>query len=104
MRPMPTNTVLRLGPRDLADFVDLDHVALVDIAEVLQTDSAFKAAGHLADVLFETAQRAEAAFPDNRAVPGQPALGIALNLPVGHHAAGEHDASTAENFPHFRAA
>ena len=50
---------------DLAGLVDLEHVALADVLEVLQHDAALEALLDLAHVVLEAAQRADPAVVDD---------------------------------------
>src|SRR5690606_7910398 len=44
---------------DLSDLVDLDEVALLDVVEVGQADTALEALGHLANVVLEPLERVD---------------------------------------------
>src|SRR5262249_26385046 len=49
------------GPSDLAVFVGLDEVALLEVLEVGQADATLEALPHLADVVLEALERRDAA-------------------------------------------
>src|ERR1022692_1908608 len=66
----------------------LDHIATFDVAVVRDGDTALHAAGHLASVVFEAAQRSDFAFEDDYVVAQQPHFGIALDQAIAHAATG----------------
>src|SRR4029450_13058242 len=73
-RPLPrgawssrTAGAVRL-PRDLHHLVVLDHVAFLDVVEVLQPDAALVAGRHGPDVVLEAAQRLDATVVYDHAV------------------------------------
>ena len=57
-------TLLELA-LDLAGLVDLEHVALADVLEVLEHDAALEALLDLAHVVLEAPQRADPAVVDD---------------------------------------
>ena len=63
--------------RDLLDLVRLDDVALLDVVEVLEPDTALVALHDLADVVLEAAQRRQLAVVDLHRVADQPHLRVA---------------------------
>src|SRR4029453_17697865 len=92
-------------PRDLHHLVVLDHVAFLDVVEVLQPDAALVAGRHGPDVVLEAAQRLDATVVDDHAVADQPGLGAADHLPAGDVRAGDHpDPRHPEQGPHLGAA
>src|SRR5262249_49893146 len=91
LRALPDLTALgaagREAPRDLLDLVRLDDVADLHVLEVLESDPALVAAGHLADVLLEAAQAADATLVNHHVVAQQADLAAAEHLPLGDEAA-----------------
>ena len=71
-----------LGERalDLPGRVDLDHVAFLDVHEVLEDDTALEARLDLAHVVVEAPQRGDLAVVDDRAVADEARLGAAGDL------------------------
>src|SRR6266700_6112199 len=60
--------LVECGPLDLAHLVDLDDVALLDVVEVREVDTAFEALGDLARVILEPAELVDRGLVDDRTV------------------------------------
>ncbi len=67
------------GAGDLADGVDLEDVAFLDVVVAVDRDAALEALCHLADILLEPLERADAAVVDDGAVADDPHLRPALD-------------------------
>src|SRR3954454_21486724 len=74
---------------DLLGPVELEHVFLLDVRVAVEDDAALLALLDLLHVVFEPTQRAEFAVPDHRALANQTDAGVARDLAVGDHAAGD---------------
>src|ERR1043166_5779758 len=83
---------------------DLDEIAGLQVIEALEADAALEARLHLADVVLETAQRANLAFEDDDVVAEQARgrLTGARDRSLGAHAAGNRaDLRHLEHLAHF---
>src|ERR1700677_1291458 len=76
------------GPGDLALVVGLNDVAVLEVLEVREPDTALEARRHLADVVLEAAQRVDGTLPDDRSLAQETHLGAAGDLAVAHVATG----------------
>src|SRR5262249_15431286 len=77
------------GAGDLALFVGLDDVALLQVLEVRQSDAALEALPDLAGVLLEPLQRRDDALPDHDALAEEADLGATCDDARLHIAAGD---------------
>ena len=71
MRRMRGPAILLQGLLDLFGLEELEHVFLLDVGVALEHDAALLALLDLLHVVFEAAQRAELAGPDDRALADQ---------------------------------
>src|SRR5580658_4483866 len=76
------------GPGDLALVVGLNDVAVLEVLEVREPDTALEARRHFADVVLEAAQRVDGTLPDDRSLAQEAHLGPAGDLAVTHVATG----------------
>ena len=74
---------------DLLHDVGLDHVALLDVVELLEVQAALVAGGDLLDRVLEALEGGEMALVDDDAVTHDARLAGALDLAVGDVAAGD---------------
>src|SRR5690606_34617255 len=74
---------------DLSDLVDLDEVALLDVVEVGQADTALEALGHLANVVLEPLERVDGPVVGDDSGAQQPGTGTALDHAFGDVATGD---------------
>ena len=75
--------------RDLLHLVGLDHVADLEVLEVVEADAALVARLHLARVVLEAAQAGDLARVDDDVVAHQAGRRVAGDLAVGDEAAGD---------------
>src|SRR5262249_56320944 len=66
-----------------------DGVADLHVVEVLNTDTAFVAAGDFGSIFFESLQRCNLAFEDHDVIAQEADFGIACNLPIRNVTAGD---------------
>src|SRR6476660_6116212 len=90
---------LQLGRCHTLNDVRLNLICHFDIVEVLQTNTALETFTDLGDVILETSQRTDIAFPGNNAVANQTSSRIASYGSINHHAAS--DCSRFLNAEHF---
>src|ERR1700712_1925208 len=76
-------------PRDLLRAIALDHVADLDVVEVLDADTALEAFAHFLDVVLEAAQRPDGAVEYFHAVADDPDARLTVDDPAAHRAAGD---------------
>ena len=81
--------ILLQGLLDLLGLEELEHVALLDVGVALEHDAALLALLDLLHVVFEAAQGAEFAVPDDGALADQADAGVAGDLALGDEAAGD---------------
>src|SRR4029078_701151 len=74
---------------DLLGPVELEHVFLLDVRVALEDDAALLTLLDLLHVVFESAQGVELAVPDHGALADQAHAGVARDLALGDHAAGD---------------
>src|SRR5262245_8908361 len=87
-RPRPRRLRLKRAG-ELLDLVGLDDVAHLDVVHAVERHAAFEALLHLAHVVLEALERAQAALPDRHAFAQQADLRGARNVARRHHAAGD---------------
>src|SRR5438270_677019 len=68
---------------DLARRVDLEHVAFLDVLEVVEHDPALEPGADLADVVVEPAEAGDRRVGHDRPVPDQPDPGTPGDLALG---------------------
>ena len=78
--PDPSDRRRLYGRSDALDGEDFDDVADLDVVVVLEPDAALEASLHLAHVVLEAAERAQAAFVDEDVIPQEPGLCLARAL------------------------
>src|SRR5690606_852476 len=90
------------GAGDLADLVDLDQIAFLDVVVVGEAETALEALRDLPDVVLEATQRVDAAVVDDHAVPQEAGTGSTLDHAFRDVATG-HASCTRdpENGPHL---
>src|SRR3954451_8244136 len=77
-------------PGDLAHLEGLDDVALLDVLEVPQHQTALEALADLGGVVLLPLERGQVeVVGDDGAVADHPHLGVASDHATGHHAAGD---------------
>src|ERR1700733_591151 len=81
--PAPTS-----GPGDLALVVGLNDVAVLEVLEVGEPDTALEARCDLAHIVLEAAQRVDRTLPDDGALAQEAHLRAAGDLAVAHVAPG----------------
>ena len=87
---------------DLADRVDLEHVAFLEVVVPVDGEAALEALGDLAGVVLEPLQRVDPAVVDDGAVADEADLGAALDDALGDHAAGDRaQPGDLEDLPHL---
>src|SRR5690606_14742194 len=79
----------RSTPRDLAELVGLDDVALLEVLEVGEADAALVAGGDLGDLVLDALERLDLALPDHRALTEEAHLGATGDDAVQHVATGD---------------
>src|SRR4051812_15662748 len=89
MRRMRGPGMLLQGLLDLFRLEELEHVVILDVGVPLEDDAALLALLDFLDVVFETAQGAELAGPDHRALADQADAGSAYGFALGDDAAGD---------------
>src|SRR4051794_31380020 len=89
MRRMRGVAILVQRLLDLLCLVELEHVALLDVCVAVEHDAALLTLLDFLHVVFEAAQGAEFAVPDDRAFANQADAGIAGDLAFGDDAAGD---------------
>src|SRR5580704_9118866 len=75
------------APGDLPLLVRLDHVAVLEVLEVRQPDTALEACCDLAHIILETAEGIDGSLPDHRALPQEAHPGATGDPALPHVAA-----------------
>src|SRR5437660_32447 len=93
-----------LVPDHLADLEVLDHIAFLDVVEVLESDTALEAGRNLPGVVLEAPQRGDPAGVDHGAVPHEARPGAPDDLSLGDVASGHGRPRDLERGPYLRRA
>src|SRR5882724_13691410 len=92
---------LELRGSNLLDYIRLNLVSDLDVIKVFQADTTLEAFTHFRNVIFETTQRSDVAFPTDHPIANQSRAGVAANVAIDDHRAGNHTCfGNPENFTH----
>src|ERR1700682_3491361 len=98
-----TSSFLQFRGGNLLDYIRFDLVADLNIVKVFQANATLEPFTHFRNVVFETTQRSDVAFPTDHAIANQSRARVATNVAVDDHRTGNHTGfGNAENFAHVR--
>ena len=87
--PANAKSELELVAGDFPLLIGLDDIALFEVLEVREADTALKASGNLLDIFLEPLERLHLTLPDDGAFSQKANLGISGDDTVGDHATGD---------------